>query len=298
MDQISFSEIGHAPIVELKSGLALGVDTFKAGNERAGASISLQQGCLFLQRLPHFNELVSPLLSILCSFELLDDGVHSDIFSPCSIGYDSQESIPSNKTLSGAERLSAGLRQAYCIQGRRGFVAAIDAFVIYIDTHPELGPSLCVPLRQLSGSLKRLDFNIVDPLVTPKTVRHRRQYDTYRHIVRATVVLCVNVLHKKAKVSLPTANRMVASRVKAFGYSLGGHSLTSDAKVIQRWRESLSKHREPSIFRNAYDALWAEISDRNYSTAEAAWAELGPALERIIENHRLRRGPPSPKNTF
>lgn len=138
MDQISFSKIGQKPIAELKSGLTLGLDMFKGGNERAGASISLQQGCLFLQRLPPFNELVSPLLSILCSFELLDDGAHPDIFNPCSNGYDSQESILSDNTLSGAERLSAELRQACCIQGRRGSVAAIDAFVIYIDTHPHL----------------------------------------------------------------------------------------------------------------------------------------------------------------
>ncbi len=292
MHQFSFTTIPPGHVSKLKTDLAEALEAFQNVSERVGACRSLQAMCACLKSLTYFDEngLVASMLPILAGMERLDDGARPTILTPRKGAKQPACTTDAGQSLNPMEKLADALRVAKRAEGRTGGLLAIRACIDYIVSDCALGDNLAHPLRCLVTALEHLDDGVVDPLVAPIRMKGAPPHDTYPDIIKATAIACVDKL-KATGDTLPVALRRVADELKAQGYPIGGHLKTSDVKVLQRWREGLSRSKEPSILSNVHAAISAELRDIVYPSPESAWADLKPRLRRVIAEARFRLGP-------
>lgn len=167
--------------------------------------------------------------------------------------------------------------------GREAAIAALRAVMEFIDSvHALSDQNLGTSIWTLLAALEDLNHGRVVAMLAPtRKVPSRRPDPSIRKVVKAYASCCVDVL-RKADLSIPEACRVVAKELKGAGFALGGRQGTPDWRIVEGWRDRVTKLPATDHERETLEGLRKEIPRlKFYSVDDAKNFVIGQMRELL-----------------
>jgi hypothetical protein len=142
---------------------------------------------------------------------------------------------------------------------RHAAMTALEAVLSFIDSIPEWERrDFEAPLWTLLCALDDLDYGRVHPMLSPNPAVHNRKPDSnVRKVAKGHAVICVDVL-RRSGLSVTEACRFVAQTLQHHDFRLGGELGSPPWKIVNGWRNRLTKLPINDRMRQVVNDLRAE----------------------------------------